>query len=160
MSVYWVTGASAMFRMDALRQTGLFDDGFFLYFDEVELMHRLRAHGWTVRHVPESRVVHFEGSSTRIGAATRMPAYWYNSRRRYFALTGGVSSAVGAGLGLIAGRAIGALRNTLKGQSPRGVVSSTDVLHNGFWPRPDDSNPSVPRVGDKPGRPPAWMRRQ
>ena len=67
--VDWVTGASAMFRMAALRDTGLFDDGFFLYFDEVELMHRLQRHGWTVRHVPESRVVHLEGAFRPIGIA-------------------------------------------------------------------------------------------
>ena len=31
--VDWVTGASVMFRSAALRETGLFDDGFFLYFE-------------------------------------------------------------------------------------------------------------------------------
>ena len=90
--VDWVTGASVMFRVAALREVGLFDDGFFLYFEEVELMHRLRSHGWTVRHVPESRVAHIEGASTGIGAATAErahPSYWYESRRRYLALTGG-----------------------------------------------------------------------
>ena len=58
LEVDWVTGASVMFRAAALQDSGLFDDGFFLYFDEVELIHRIRSKGWTVRHVPESRVVH------------------------------------------------------------------------------------------------------
>ena len=66
--VDWVTGASVMLRAEALRQTGLFDDGFFLYYEEVELMHRLREAGWSVRHVPESRVVHLEGASTGVSA--------------------------------------------------------------------------------------------
>ena len=78
-----------MLRAEALRETGLFDDGFFLYYEEVELMHRLHGAGWTIRHVPQSRVVHIEGASTGVGAATveePLPAYWYQSRRRYFAL--------------------------------------------------------------------------
>ena len=71
--VGWVTGASVMFRSTALRETGLFDDGFFLYFEEVELMRRLHAHGWTVRHVPESRVMHIEGASTGLAERGCIP---------------------------------------------------------------------------------------
>ncbi|HEY6868581.1 MAG TPA: glycosyltransferase family 2 protein, partial [Novosphingobium sp.] len=37
--VDWLTGASVLIRVEALRQAGLFDTGFFLYFEEVELMH-------------------------------------------------------------------------------------------------------------------------
>src|SRR5260221_9546322 len=50
VAVDWVTGASVMLRSTALRQCGLFDDGFFLYFEEVELMHRMHKQAWTVRH--------------------------------------------------------------------------------------------------------------
>ena len=96
-----------MFRAEALRDVGLFDDGFFLYFEEVELMHRMKAKGWTVRHVPQSRVVHIEGASTGGPAARAQPRTWYESRRRYFALTGGVLSLVTANAGRLAGRAVG-----------------------------------------------------
>ena len=160
--VDWVTGASVMFRMAALRDTGLFDDGFFLYFDEVELMHRLRRHGWTVRHVPESRVVHLEGASTGLGesaSVSRLPAYWYRSRRRYFTLTGGRASVVGADLALLAGRFIAILKALI---SPgfRSRAAGLDLLRFGFWPRRRDRHPSAPKLGDRPGAPPSWMRQR
>jgi GT2 family glycosyltransferase len=148
-----------MFRLAALRDTGLFDDGFFLYFDEVELMHRFRRHGWTVRHVPESRVVHLEGASTGLGesaSVSRLPAYWYRSRRRYFALTGGRPSVVGADLALLAGRFVAILKALVR-PGFRSRAAGLDLLRFGFWPREADRHPSAPRVGDRPGAPPSWM---
>ncbi len=160
VEVDWVTGASVMFRTAALHETGLFDDGFFLYFEEVELMHRLRAHGWTVRHVPASRVVHIEGASTGVGAATApgpLPAYWYRSRRRYFTLTGGASAALGADLAWLAGHAAGKVKQAFGRTSTGTRARARDLLRIGLWPRPDDGRPSVPAWGDAPGKPPAWM---
>lgn len=161
--VDWVTGASVMLRVDALREVGIFDDGFFLYFEEVELMHRLRSHGWTVRHVPESRVVHIEGASTGIGAATAErphPVYWYDSRRRYFALTSSRASVVAANLAVVAGKAA-ARSKILIGRSARTTACRLkDLFGHGFLPTAADASPSVPRWGDVPGTLPAWMTRK
>jgi GT2 family glycosyltransferase len=157
--VDWVTGASMMFRSEDLRECGLFDDGFFLYFEEVELMHRLRRHGWTVRHVPQSRVVHHEGASTGLGEGRleqHLPSYWYESRRRYFALTGGRGTLIGANLSWVAGRIVASAK-TLVGKPPtRGRAGLRELLRvGGVVDR--CTGPSVPRWGDPPGSPPAWM---
>lgn len=64
--VDWVTGASFMMRRDALDDIGLMDDGYFLYFEETDLMIRARAAGYAVWHVGDSRVVHLEGQSTGV----------------------------------------------------------------------------------------------
>ena len=64
--VDWVTGGSVMLRVEALRQVGLFDEGFFLYNEEVELMWRLRKAGWSVAVEPRSRVRHVGGGATGI----------------------------------------------------------------------------------------------
>ena len=161
--VDWVTGASVMLRVDALREIGLFDDGFFLYFEEVELMHRLRSHGWIVRHVPESRVIHIEGASTGIGATTAErphPPYWYDSRRRYFALTSGRASVVASNVAMVAGKAM-ARSKILIGRPPRATACRLkDLLGHGFLPTAADAAPSAPRWGDAPGTPPAWMTRK
>ena len=159
--VDWVTGASVMFRAEALRQSGLFDDGFFLYFEEVELMHRLREHGWKIRYAPESRVSHIEGASTGIGAmATERPhpRYWYDSRRRYFGLTGGRSAVIAANLSLLAGKGLRALKAVFR-RSPTQACRTKDVFRYGFVPSSADVVPSFPAWGDQPGRPPAWMDR-
>ena len=161
--VDWVTGASVMFRVDALREVGLFDDGFFLYFEEVELMHRLRSHGWTVRHVAQSQVVHIEGASTGIGAATAErahPAYWYESRRRYFALTGGRTTVVAANLAVVAGKAAAKMKILVGRPAKATACRLKDLFGHGFLPTASDTLPSIPRWGDAPGSPPAWMTRK
>jgi N-acetylglucosaminyl-diphospho-decaprenol L-rhamnosyltransferase len=157
--VDWVTGASVLFRTQTLVETGLFDDGFFLYFEEVELMHRLRARGWTVRHQPTSRVVHFEGASTGVGAAVTnrpLPHYWYESRRRYFELTSGAATLVAANVSSLTGLAIAGLKRILGRPPASKSLRAVDLLRSGFWP--DAARPSVPRLGEVPGRPPAWIQ--
>jgi GT2 family glycosyltransferase len=91
----WVSGASFMVRRQVVEQIGLLDEGFFLYFEEVDYCVRARRAGWEVWYVPESRVVHFEGSSTGIREhARRRPPYWYASRRRFFAKHYGIAGLV------------------------------------------------------------------
>ena len=156
--VGWVTGASVMFRSAALRETGLFDDGFFLYFEEVELMYRMRERGWDIRHVPRSRVVHVEGAATGLGAraARPHPAYWYQSRRRYFGLTGGRSAVATANLAWLGGSAVATLKK-LAGRRANNPARFKDLLRYGFLARRSDLCPSVPAWGDLPGKAPAWM---
>ena len=158
--VDWVTGASVMFRTNALRDTGLFDDGFFLYFEEVELMHRLRSRGWGVRHVPASRVVHVEGAATGVGAGATQrpfPPYWYRSRRRYFRLTGGMPRLAAANLSVLAGQAIAGLKRAMGRPPVNRSLRMVDLVRRSFWTSAAEKRPSVPRLGDAPGRPPAWM---
>jgi N-acetylglucosaminyl-diphospho-decaprenol L-rhamnosyltransferase len=159
--VDWVTGASVMLRSAALRESGLFDDGFFLYFEEVELMHRMKAADWTVRHVPESRVVHAEGASTGVDAiaARPHPDYWYQSRRRYFALTGGRAGVIRANAAWLAGSATAALKAVAGLRAPNSTRTA-DLVRNGWWPRREDLLASFAAWGDRPGKPPAWMSRQ
>jgi hypothetical protein len=93
--VDWVSGASFIVRRAVLQEVGLFDEAFFLYFEEVDLCLRARRQGWSIWHVGESTVGHIEGASTGmnrasehdVSAAARrrpLPAYWFASRRRYF----------------------------------------------------------------------------
>jgi N-acetylglucosaminyl-diphospho-decaprenol L-rhamnosyltransferase len=142
--VDWVTGASFMVRVSALQESGLFDDGFFLYFEEVELMRRLSRFGWSVRHVPTSRVIHFEGASTGLGAATAerpYPAFWYQSRKRYFGLTGGGGAVIASGLSALAGQALVTLKKLAGRQPPSGAFRARDLLRWGLLPSAADDRP-------------------
>lgn len=159
--VDWVTGASVMFRTDALKQTGLFDDGFFLYFEEVELMHRLRRSGWTVRYVPQSKVLHIEGASTGVDAiaGTRaMPAYWYQSRRRYFVRTAGPAAFFSANGLFLLGRVIALAKRLIGKPGPASSIRVRDLFRWGFVRRQLDAVASYPMWGDSPGKPPLWMK--
>ena len=82
--VDWVTGACMLVRRQALDQVGLFDEGFFMYSEELDLCRRLRAAGWEVVHLPSATVVHYEGRSSGQVAARRQLLF-DTSKVRYFA---------------------------------------------------------------------------
>ena len=64
--VDWVTGASFMMPRSVLEDIGLMDDGYFLYFEETDLMARAHKAGYSVWHVAESCVVHLAGQATGV----------------------------------------------------------------------------------------------
>jgi GT2 family glycosyltransferase len=91
----WVSGASMIIRKRVFDDTGPLDEGFFLYFEEVDFCRRAKTSGWDCWFIPESRVVHLEGASTGIrNASRRRPSYWYDSRRRFFLKHHGVLGLV------------------------------------------------------------------
>lgn len=162
--VDWVTGASVMLRRDALRQTGLFDDGFFLYFEEVELMQRLKQAGWRIWAQPASRVKHIGGASTGVEESLRprpRPDYWYRSRKRYFALAGGRTYALCANLAWLGGYAlIGLPRLLLSSASRLRAVPEElkGVRKAGFYVSKNDARRSAPAIGEAFGKLPSWSR--
>lgn len=87
--VDWVSGASFIARLSALDKAGAFDERFFLYWEEVELNHRVKAAGYDIYAVPEAEVMHIGGVSTGVDPARqRTPPYWFASRRHFFEVTG------------------------------------------------------------------------
>jgi N-acetylglucosaminyl-diphospho-decaprenol L-rhamnosyltransferase len=106
--VDWVSGASMMVRREVIEDVGLMDEGYFLYFEEVDFCLRARRAGWPCWYVPQSRVMHIVGQSTGVSAQERkldrMPPYWFASRSRYFVTNYGLTYArladLAFGLGL------------------------------------------------------------
>jgi GT2 family glycosyltransferase len=84
----WGAGASMMIRRKVFDDIGLLDEGYFLYYEEVDFCLRARRAGWTFWYVPQSRVMHIAGQSTGVTVRDqrpkRLPAYYFESRRRYF----------------------------------------------------------------------------
>ena len=84
----WVAGASMMVRRDVFHDVGPMDEGYFLYFEEVDFCLRARRGGWLCWYVPQSRVMHISGQSTGVSSSgpkrEPMPGYWFASRSRYF----------------------------------------------------------------------------
>jgi len=58
-------GSCLLLRRAAVEQTGLLDERFFLYFEEVDLCRRLQQAGWRVLFVREAAVIHSGGQSSR-----------------------------------------------------------------------------------------------
>ncbi len=82
----WVPGASMILRTAMLQDVGLLDEGYFTYFEDLDLGWRARQRGWEVWYVPQSRVIHFEGAASGITASNRKrrPRYWHDARRRFY----------------------------------------------------------------------------
>ncbi|WP_201156264.1 glycosyltransferase family 2 protein [Rhodobaculum claviforme] len=108
--VDWVSGAALMLRMRTLAEVGSFDPDFFLYYEEVELMFRIRRAGWEVWQVDEAAVIHHEGAATGVQSRQRTlpprPDYWYDSFGLYVRKTRGRSGALAMTLARIAGWAL------------------------------------------------------
>lgn len=120
--VDWVAGAAVMMRLALLRDLGGFDDDFFLYYEEVELMFRMRKSGHRILYVPAARICHVEGAATDVksGQARKSkPAYWYDSWRLYYLKTRGRTGAMVTGLAWMAGAALNMPLATLRKQEPR-----------------------------------------
>jgi len=72
-----------LLRGEALRAVGAFDETFPIFFNDVDLCWRLRQAGWEIWFVPQARVVHHGGASTR---QVRLAMLWESHRglHRYY----------------------------------------------------------------------------
>lgn len=116
--VDWLAGASVMMRARVLDEIGLFDERFFLYFEETDLCRRAAMAGWPTHYVVESRVTHIGSVSTGMKAWDRVPEYWFDSRWHYFVKNHGVGYAALATLAHVAGGGLHRLRRMVQRRGP------------------------------------------
>jgi GT2 family glycosyltransferase len=81
-TVDWLNGAAILFRQEALAEVGGFDEGYFMYSEELDLCRRLADAGWSMRFEPEAEVLHFEGRSSEQVVCARHLRFM-RSRVRY-----------------------------------------------------------------------------
>lgn len=81
--VDFVLGATMMLRRDVIEQTGMFDESFFMYCEEIDWAWRIREAGWQVCTVPTAQVTHLAGQSTGQVRARSVVNLW-TSRLRLF----------------------------------------------------------------------------
>jgi len=78
-----VMGACVMLRSSAIAQTGLFDEQFFMYSEEIDLCYRLKRDGWKVYFVPDAEATHvWGGSAKKVQGETLIRLY--RSRVQFF----------------------------------------------------------------------------
>lgn len=80
--VDWVVGACMLLRRAVLDQIGGFDEGFFMYSEELDLCRRAVDAGWQVVYLPAAVVTHYEGKSSEQVVAARHIRF-HSSRVRY-----------------------------------------------------------------------------
>ncbi len=85
IDVDWVSGFCMLIRGGAIRDVGLFDESFFLYFEDVDLCSRFRAAGYSVQLDRRVAAVHDESSSTRNRAEGK---HYYTGLETYMEIHG------------------------------------------------------------------------
>ncbi|MEQ1895683.1 MAG: glycosyltransferase family 2 protein [Planctomycetota bacterium] len=118
----WLSGGCLLVRREVFECIGLFDEEFFLYFEEVDLSQRAERAGFESWFVPAANILHESGASTGVtgtrGLQRRMPAYWFESRRRYFLKHRGRFVCLLADLAWASGNALWNLRRWIS-RAPR-----------------------------------------
>lgn len=59
----YITGADIFFRKSVLDEVGLFDEKFFMYFEETDLCKRIRDKGYDIKIIKDAKIIHLEGQS-------------------------------------------------------------------------------------------------
>lgn len=117
--VDWVSGACLMVRREAVERTGGFDEGYFLFVEDMDWCRRIRDAGWSVVYLPDAVVTHHIGVSRGPVPArvvwARHRGMWRYVRKHFHspwplrALVGG-ALLVRAGLHVVAHRVPGPRR--------------------------------------------------
>jgi GT2 family glycosyltransferase len=121
----WICGASMLIRASILGAIGGMDENYFLYYEETDFCLRAKRAGFPTWYVPESRVMHIMGQTTTVTDTTsglkRLPVYWFESRRRYFAVNYGVIRAMAVDLVAIIANVLGLIKRLAFGRRHRVV---------------------------------------
>ncbi len=135
----WTSFACVLVKDEVFQQVGLMDDGYFMYFEDVEFCHRARRAGWDIVHNPAARVVHLCGGSSPVKEQTRLkkrlPKYFYESRARYYYQIFGWLGLTSANLLWWLGRIVSGTRQLL-GRSDNAAIEGQwlDIWTN--WRNP------------------------
>jgi hypothetical protein len=135
----WTSFACVLIRDEVFQSVGLLDDGYFMYYEDVEFCHRAVRAGWQIVHNPKARVVHLRGGSSPVKEHSRLkkrlPKYFYESRTRFFYQAYGGLGLLMANLMWWAGRLVSFSRQML-GRPDKAAIEGQwlDIWTN--WLRP------------------------
>lgn len=86
IEVFSASGGASLYRVDMLKEIGLFDEDFFAYYEDVDICFRAQLYGWKVHYAPSALAYHqIGGTSNKIKDFTtyqtlkNLPwVYWKN----------------------------------------------------------------------------------
>ena len=141
-----------MIRRDVLESIGLLDEAYYTYFDDIDYCFVARTRGWPTWYVPESRIVHLVGKTTKVTDRSighpRAPAYYYAARRRFLTKNLHPLHAAACDLTFAAGYLVHRVRCLVTGRQhefPSHILRdqmSQSVFVKGFKP-PTVPNPAM-----------------
>jgi O-antigen biosynthesis protein len=63
-----ISGSFMVVRRETIEEVGPLDDRFFMYGEDLDWLFRMGKNGWRVCYVPETRIVHYKGESSKISS--------------------------------------------------------------------------------------------
>jgi N-acetylglucosaminyl-diphospho-decaprenol L-rhamnosyltransferase len=137
----WVSGTSMMIRRAVIDSIGGLDENYFLYFEDPDFCLRARRAGFATWYVPESRIMHVSGQSSKVtghqAVPKRLPSYWFESRRRYFTANYGLRYARATDAVALLAHGFGSVKRLIQGRVGQGTPHLwTDLArHSPLWPK-------------------------
>jgi N-acetylglucosaminyl-diphospho-decaprenol L-rhamnosyltransferase len=134
----WVVGAAMMVRRGVFEAGVLFDEGYFLYFEEIDFCLAVHKAGWSCWYVPDAQVMHVGGGSgAPEGPVGRRPPCWFDSRRRFWRKNHGRVGHALADLAVVSGILLRRVRRLFPGADAReNAPILRDLLLHRFSHRP------------------------
>jgi GT2 family glycosyltransferase len=80
----WLHGSNLLLRATTLKEVGLFDERYFLYFEDTELCHRINLKGWKCLFVPSAMIEHLGSASTQDSRKHWRSYYYIRNRFLFF----------------------------------------------------------------------------
>jgi N-acetylglucosaminyl-diphospho-decaprenol L-rhamnosyltransferase len=134
-AVEWISFACVLVRAEAFAAIGPMDEGFFMYYEDVDYSCRARAAGWQIAYAPDARVVHLRGGRSPEEFAEeerkRRPRFYYESRSRYLAKYYGRTGPLRANLCWTLGRGISFFRELTSRKPPHTVANEAGDIWTG-----------------------------
>ncbi len=115
--VFYAPATACLYRTAAVRDVGLLDEDFFLYYEDVDLSWRLRLAGWSVQYEPTAVVRHLHSASAGSGSALHV---FHDARNRL--LTVVKDAPAGSSLAACLRLPVTAVGFALRGAPRRGLV--------------------------------------
>jgi N-acetylglucosaminyl-diphospho-decaprenol L-rhamnosyltransferase len=125
----WVPGCYYMVRSEVVRQLGLFDPRFFLYYEEVDHCRSVKNAGWQVIYYPDTEVVHVGGESAITSQAInkvgrQISSLQIESELLYFRKSYGLGGLIAGVVLSIAADLLSALNSLVKRFDFKGATSA------------------------------------
>jgi GT2 family glycosyltransferase len=135
----WISFACVLLRADVIDQVGNMDEGFFMYFEDIEYCLRVKKAGYSIKQELDAHVVHLRGGTSSVKRndinQQRIPAYFYQSRSRYFTLLGGKHKLFWANVAWYAGRLLRLFKRVARPTAGPSIPGEWVDLWRGFFMR-------------------------
>jgi N-acetylglucosaminyl-diphospho-decaprenol L-rhamnosyltransferase len=140
----WIAFACVLVRREVIERIGALDDGYFMYFEDVDYCRRAREAGFRILYWPAAQVMHFGGASSGVATGKRgrkrAPRYYYEARARYYAKHFGHAGLLLANGFWCLGRGVAWSREQIERREPHHRErEAIDIWTNAFAPLKESS---------------------